>query len=87
MKRRKAAYKIKYANHPKKFWKPDPEKQAKENELFIFQSEINRTEEKFLKRLPKEADPTDHQKRLLDQILSEPASQLQSVNESQIPEE
>ena len=26
MKRRKAAYKIKYANHPKKFWKPDPEK-------------------------------------------------------------
>jgi len=26
MKRRKAAYALKYANTPKKFWKPDPEK-------------------------------------------------------------
>jgi hypothetical protein len=54
MKRRKAAYALKYASHPKKYWKPDPEKQREENEIFIFQSEINRTEEKFLSRLPTE---------------------------------
>jgi hypothetical protein len=36
MKRRKAAYALKYANTPKKFWKPDPEKQAKKNEMYIF---------------------------------------------------
>jgi len=67
MKRRKAAYALKYANHPKKYWKPDPEKQREENEIFIFQSEINRTEEKFLGRLPTE-DQSD-QKLLLEQML------------------
>ena len=36
MKRRKAAYAVKYANHPKKYWKPDPEKQARMNELYMF---------------------------------------------------
>ena len=58
MKRRKAAYALKYVNHPKKYWKPDPEKQREENEIFIFQSEINRTEEKFLSRLPTTEDQT-----------------------------
>jgi hypothetical protein len=56
MQRRKAAYALKYKDNPKKYWKPDPEKQAQENEVFIFQSEVTRTEEKFLKRLPRDEE-------------------------------
>ena len=82
MKRRKAAYALKYANKPKKCWKPDPEKQAKKNEMYIFQLEINKTEEKFLNRLPLE-DPAP-QIELMQQIMNScRQSQVSVMTDSQ----
>jgi hypothetical protein len=87
MKRRKAAFAEKFKNHPKKFWKPDPEKQALENEAFIFQSEINRVEERFLKRLPND-DPKKQKDMLLQMLESSRATSTRqsqmTVNESQL---